>query len=185
VTYVLSLPHLFDAVLARFALDGTAVPMAFGWREPGQQRVGNRIVWVPGDPSGELGAMLPAKYPGGNPRALATLEELFTVEISGADVSAGQQENERAQYIATRLLYDAFIRALYLAAHGTYRVVKVSWITLKKERRYGAAIRAVIALQAPIADVARTVAPVDTGASIDLHELDVTENIAVSATPDE
>lgn len=171
---VLALPKLFDDVVAQFAADGTAVPNLFGWRKSAQQlTTGKRIVWIPGDPRGSLGAMLPARNPGRNPRPVGTLEELFTVEISSNDPT--QLEDERAQYQATRELYDAWYRAVYLAARGTFRVVSDEWVVDKKERRYGATIRCVCAIQAEIPDAAAATAPVDTGALIDVIEYAVDE----------
>ncbi len=82
---IFPIPRLFDAVAARFAAESFDCPMLFGWRTPSQQlETGNRIVWVPGDPDGALGAVLPPKYPGRNPRALLNVGELFYVEISAA-----------------------------------------------------------------------------------------------------
>jgi hypothetical protein len=170
--------YLFDNVVARFQDEGTQVPNLFGSREPAKKLVtGNRITWVPGDPNGALGAMLPAKQPGRNPRPLMTIEELVTVEIQASDPSS--PENERKQYEATRLLYDAWLRAVYLAARGTFRVVTSSWLNDKKERRHGAAIRVVLAIDAMVPDLAQEIAPVDTGANIDVHEFDVTDNLTV------
>lgn len=174
-----ALTHLFDAVTARFQDEGTHVPNLFGWREPAKKTVtGNRITWVPGDPNGVLGAMTAAKQPGRNPRPLMTIEELVTVEIQASD--PGNPEDERAQYVATRLLYDAWLRAVYLAARGTFRIVASSWLTEKKERRYGACIRVVLAIDAMVPDLAHEIAAADTGANIDVHELDVTQNLTVS-----
>jgi hypothetical protein len=177
----LALPRLYDAVVARFALDAMGVPMFFGWRSPAQQRVGDNILWVPGDDAGKLGAMLPPKYPGRNPRSIWTLEEIVTIYISAADVSA--VEVERAQYQTTRLLFDALLVAIHDAAHGTYRIVSDEWITTKNERRYGAAIRLVLAVQAPITGDVIESAPVDTAAQIATTELDVTETSLITAAP--
>ena len=58
-------------------------------------------------------------------------------------VSAATAENERAQYQICRDLFDAWYRAVYLSAHGNVAIESVGWVTEKKERRYGATIRAV------------------------------------------
>lgn len=172
----LSLPELFDAVVARFAAEGpwitppvvappaagVPVPNLFGWRSKGQQMTtGIRIAWVPGDDaSGNVGAVGPARSPGGNPRPLHTLRELCTVYITSHDKTAA--ENERKQYDATRLLFDAWLRAVYLAAFGTYSIVSTTWVTEKLERRHGAALRVVLAIEAVVPDAAQATAPVDT-----------------------
>lgn len=198
---ILALEKLHDDVVARFALDGTfgdplPIPAApdklaaaanpFGWREANRQGVGARIVWVPGDnPSGNLGVLAPPKYPGRlDPgRPLATLEELFTVYITSADRSGHKAENERAQYHVVRLLYDAWWRAVYLAAHGTVRLVSQEWITDKTERRAGAGIRVVGAIQAMIPDETPTIVDPPLSAEIEPSELDVTDPKIVITNP--
>jgi hypothetical protein len=173
---ILALPKLFDDVVARFAAEGTVVPNLFGWRTPPQKLVtSSRICWVPGDDSGALGELLPARHPGGNPRSLATLGELFTVWIVTSDPDAAKRENERAQYQSARELFDAWWRAVYLAAHGTVRVESASWVPEKKERRFGAAILVVGVIEAMVPDEEHDSAPVDTKAVIDVTELNVTE----------
>lgn len=172
----LALTKLYDDVVARFAADGTAVPNKFGWRSPahGQAEApGNRIVWYPGDPRGQLGKLGSARNPGANPRSLGTLGELFTVEISGCDPTG--LADEKKQYVATRLLLDAWLRAVYLAAKGTYEVLSSDWVIEKKEARFGACVRLVCSIQAKVPDLEHVVAPVDTHAEIDVEELDVTE----------
>lgn len=175
---VFALPHLFDAVAARFTDEGTNVPMAFGWLAPNEQmRTTSRIVWSPGDASGNLGALGAGKYPGGNPRQLATLEELCTVEITAADTPS---TDERKQYQAVRELYDAWLRAVYLAAHGTYRIVSGAWVGGDRARRMGATLRVVIAVQAPVFDEALETEAVEIeAATIDVEQLDVTETVHV------
>lgn len=167
---IFALENLFDRVQTRFTTEGTNVVMKFGWREPYRQLTQPaRIVWVPGDPVGDIGALVAPKYPGQNPRPLQDLIERFHVFISGVDASSpANLQNERKQYNATRLLYDAWIRAVYLEAHGTFNVRDFSsaWIIDKNEKRYGAAIRVSGAIQAMIPDQAVPIAPVDTSAHI-------------------
>jgi len=186
---ILALEKLFDDVQARFAVETPALASAsfFGWREPPRQGTPtSRIVWVPGDPRGALGAVGPARFPGGSaqrPRPLATLHELFYVEISGADATA--PDNERAQYHATRLLFDAWLRAVYLAAYGTFAIVSAEWIGVadRAQRRYGAAIRVVGTIDAKVPDSALTAADAKLGAELDLAELSVTDHISIPRPP--
>lgn len=173
---VLAVTNLYDAVVARFLLDGTAITNTFGWREPAKKLVtGPRIAWIPGDESGALGEVGPPKNPGRNPRRLANLAELFTVEITTSDADA--PTDERAQYVAARLAFDAWYRAVHLAAYGNFSIVDSEWIVDKKELRHGAALRIVVALNAVIPDAVRTPMPVDTTGVFDLSSLDVTEEI--------
>lgn len=173
---ILALEYLYDAVSARMIAESTlaAGAFTFGWREPPKQDgPSRRIVFTPGAPDGGLGALGPARYPGPQPghleigRTLATLGELFTVrilaEIEGTDIGGvGLEANDRVQYEQVRLLYDSFIRALYLAAHGNFgdgkalQIVDQRWVTTRAEKRFGAAIQLTCAIQATIPDLPYT-----------------------------
>jgi len=150
------------------------VPQVFGWRPPAQ-RTGQprRICWVPGK-DGDVGKLAPARNPGRNPRPLATLLELFTVYIEAQDPSA--PEDELAQYQVARELFDAWLRAVHLAARGTYTVESLAWVDEKKERRFGATLRAVCTVQAMVPDAEFDSAPVDTEADVTTSLLDVDEH---------
>jgi hypothetical protein len=183
---VLALEDLYSKVTARFLADGrgpTVVYQPFGWREPAKQRTtSERIVWVPGDDeSGELGKLGPARYPGRNPRPLATLGELFTCYIAAQDPS--DPTNEAKQYRATRLLFDEWTRALYLAARDTFTIVRSTWVLDKTQFRHGAAIRSLGAIQSMIPDYTHEAAPTDTKARVTLVELDHSEQFDVEAPP--
>jgi len=171
----LAIPHMFDAVAARFALEGTEVPMVFGWRTPAQRPATlPRIAWVPGD-DGKVGTIAPVRQPGRNPRPLATLVELVTIYCEAADASA--HTNERAQYIAARLLFDALYRAIYLAARGTFALVDLRWVDERKELRYGATLRALFSVEAMIPDAPLATAPAGARAVVDVELLDLDEQI--------
>ncbi len=181
-----SLPVLFDAVVARFELDSTKAQQDFGWKEPARltetANVG-RIVWVPGDEAGSAGELRAARKTrpaGDDSRSLATLGELFHVRIEAADPQF--PENERSQYIITRKLYDAWLRAVYLAAHGTFRVLSLNWNLDKNERRHGAELICVCEIEAKIPDAPFTLAPDDTEAEI-TTSLDDVDEVTTTATP--
>ncbi len=142
---------LYDAVIARFALEGPVVSQLFGWREPSRAKISeSRIVWIPGDPRGVVGALVPAAKIDSPYRTLATLAELFTVELGAVDPSA--PENERAQYHATRVLFDLWFRAAHHALPGRIQIQAMEWETRRTERRYGALLRVVVAVDAVIPD---------------------------------
>lgn len=164
-----ALELLREAVIARFAAEGTLVPNEFGWRKPGQQfPTGNRIVWVPGDDeSGDVGEQGPTRDPGQNPASLGTLYELFTVYVIGEDGAA--PNDELAQYKAVRLIYDAWWRAVFIEAAGTLGKPKLRWVLDKLERRRGAALRVLCTVEAPQPDETFDYAPVDTHAAITAH----------------
>lgn len=176
---VLALPILFERVVARFAADGTNVPNLFGWRAPDLKDPAGkpRIAWVPGDETGELGELTSPKQPGRNPRALATLDELFHVIMWAEERS--DPESEIKQYTAARLLFDAWWRAVYLAMPSKVRIVSAAWLTDKNVRRSGAAIRVVCTVEAMIPDEEHPTAPTDAHAEIDTELLDNTEHDSI------
>lgn len=188
---VLALPYVFDAVDARFVSEAAAadppttpVPNVFGWQKSAQQYpTGARIVWIPGDPGGTLGAFAPARpTSAAGARSLGTLNELFTVEIRS---SGSPTTDERAQYQAVRELFDAWWRATYFAAPGKVQIESSQWMTEVLERRFGAALRVVCSVEALIPDEPYTVAPTDTIASLTVEELGQidTQDIAPAAAP--
>lgn len=204
MTVVLALPKLFDDVVALFASDAAAlvppatpVPCFFGWRELAKHATSTssgtarRVVWVPGDDAnGSLGELGPARSPGGNPRPLATLGELFTVylesaDLTGADAAAKavKAENERAQYQATRELFDAFWRAVHRTGGRNVVLMRAGWVTEKKERRFGASLRLVCALEAKVPDSILESITTDVVAEWTVEVLDVVEQGSAVAEP--
>lgn len=165
MTDTLAIPFLIQKVKDRFTAESTNVPNLFGWKPIHRQGSAPRIIWVPGDDTnGSLGDVDAPRLPGRNPRPLANLHELVTVYISGADSTAPEDEDK--QYIATRFLFDAWYRAIYRAMPGQISVKSAAWKIDKNERRRGAAIRVLLAVDAMIPDSAYAVAPADTNAEI-------------------
>lgn len=187
MSIILAVPRLFDAVVALAATESDpSVPQVFGWRELAKHPIGpsagtaRRIVWVPGDDaSGAMGDLGPARQPGRNPRPLATLHELVTVYLETVDL--GAPENERTQYQACRELYDAWYRWVHLSAPGTFEIVSSGWVTTQKERRFGTAIRVVLAVQAMVAD--STLSTIGTDARAE-WTLEVSGNTETGSTTD-
>jgi hypothetical protein len=183
MAYLLALPWLFDQVSASFAAESVPAVNLFGWRVPAQHAIGNRLAWFPGDPTGAFGQIAPPRNPGGYPRSLATTLEVFTVIINGQDPT--EPENERLQYAIVRYLRDAWYRAVHNTVHGAWALKSEQWITDRNERRYGAALRIIAQIEAtvpdlPFSQIPPWATPEPVGASIDVTELDVTENIQVS-----
>ncbi len=176
----LALLKLYDDVQARFDTEGTVCAMAFGWRPPAQQQLtAARITWTPGDVNGKIGEVGAPRRPGRDPRPLGTLHELFTVEFFAFDPA--EPENERLQYQAVRFLFDAWFRAVYLSAYGTFALIENEWLLASKERRHGAGLRIVATIDAMIPDAANTYADINLmQASVDVSELTQTENMIVT-----
>lgn len=166
------------------------VPHRFGWRERDKHEGVRRVVWEPGD-DGALGELDAARNPGGNPRSLFTLHESCAVYLEAANVSsAATAENEREQYIAARLLYDDFLRAVYLVRHGAVSLASPTWVDKDNIRRYGATIRVVVTVDAFIPDALQTTASASTVAinattiAIDpAHDQTDTETVSPTDTP--
>lgn len=177
---VFALTNLYRMVRARFDEEGTVCSQYFGWREPAHHKESRaRIVWVPGGSGGNLGEILPPKQPGKVPggRALATLAELFTVHIGAEDPK--EPDDEEKQYEASRALFDAWYRAVYLAVHGTFGIESSAWNLSKKEMRNGTEIICVCWIEARVQDAPYATAPVDTGAEVVTSVEDVSETTAI------
>lgn len=173
----LALLDLYDRVVASMAAealaaDVEAVPHSLGWREPARQGLSSRITWVPGDGSraGTIGAPMHPQTSTG--RRLASFPELFTVYVTAFDAS--DPENERLQYQATRLLFDAWYRHCYRAATTNFSVSGVSWVTDKSTRRHGATLAVSCQIQGAIPDLDLTY----------LDHVDVIENDYLEETED-
>lgn len=167
---VLAWPLLYDGVVAFFADEEIAIVNQFGWSAPTRQPGGalakvvatspRRIVWVPGDDAnGNAGKMLGPINPGRMPEPpLDTLDEVFTLYFVGVDSS--DTADERKQYTAARLVFDQWRRAMHYAAYGDadsggrFAVLALSWKTdVVKLKQRGAALRALVTVQAMIPDV--------------------------------
>lgn len=157
----LGVENLFNQVTSSFASDGIHATNVFGWREPTKHPYGPRVAWVPGDPSSNAGLTGAPRGPGGNPRALHGMRELCTVYFTAQDPS--DPENEQVQYHIVRMLHDAWLRAVYRAAHGTYWIRSETWETKRSERRHGATLRLVFELLVPVLDQLPDVPLIDDG----------------------
>lgn len=181
---VLALEHLYSVVTARFAAEGIQAANLFGRRQVAQHFAGARIVWVPGDPGDSVGAMVGARAPGSYPRPLGMLLELFTVYISASDLS--DSHDELKQYHITRMLRDAWFRAAYFAAHGTFVIRSETWMTGQTELAHGATIRLVCELQAPVVDALPDAPLVGSGIdqtnTVDARAVALSEDTTLGAT---
>ena len=149
-----ALRNVYELLASQFATKvGTRdVELKFGWKERPRAVQGtthNRVIVVPGDPSGGIGEWGAAKWPGrreDGPRPLGNINELFTLYVYGVDPDC--PENELSQYEATRLLWDDVYAAIYHAAFGQFKIVSHKWDTTYNEKRFGAAMVVVVMVQA-------------------------------------
>jgi hypothetical protein len=182
---VLALEQLRSDVIADFAANALDVEQPFGERMKSRQ-LGDRprIVWVPGDERGDAGPILAARNPGRNPRPVLTLEELFHVEITGWDLTAPDDERyEFAQWHATRLLLDEWLRAVFLAAEGTFRIVSTRWPVGNVEARFGLSCVVTGAIQSMIPDETYPELPANTAIAV-LDPLDLASTADAPQTTD-
>lgn len=145
---------------------------AFGSREPMKRGERYKISYVPGDDE-DAGEIVQAKQPGRNPRPLHTFNERVTVIVDAAAIDVtpvptptSPAEDQLAQWREARLLMNAFVRAVYLAATCTYTFDRVELLhPERKFRTHGYAYKLVMTLEEMIPDKALTTAPVNVHAS--------------------
>lgn len=180
--YALALPKLFERTRTELLLTRPECSSVFGWRRPTQQRNDPaRICWVPGDPVGDAGVLgQPSKNPRGPLVSLASFEEQFTLYVQDRAREIGADYDELANYSATRMLFDDWLRAMTLAAYaigtgGRVSVVKLTWLREKKEAALGATLRVQCALDAMIPRESLATAPANAEANVTGQLLDVSE----------
>jgi hypothetical protein len=169
VTLTLGAGDVFtDDALAWLATGPAVVTeFAFGWRASANRSSAFRVVFTPGS-DGDLGELLPPLQLGGNPRSVADLGELFTVHLEARDATAPQ--DERKQYTAARLLFDAAWAYMRDAATALLELVDARWVggggTLGAQSQSGATIRLTCALRVPIPRETRLVISAATDALV-------------------
>lgn len=159
---VLAWENLFTRVSAAFTANGIQAANLFGWLEPAKQGTGNRVLWVPGDPSGKIGETTSARFPGPRPqyRPIATLREVFTIYCIAQDPT--DYESEIKQYHAARVLRDQWYAAAYAVAHGTFTIRDEQWKRdAPADRKYGATLMMIVQLEAMVPDRSRELIEVD------------------------
>jgi hypothetical protein len=135
------LTNLFDTVKADLDAQNFGCEVRFGRREVRKQinqglGMANRVIFEPGDPSGNAGEYAPAREPGRAPtRPLFTFNESVTIWVWAFD--GRSKDDERKQYEAVRQLHDIVIAAIYRASRGTFSISAPAWIVEKNERVLG------------------------------------------------
>lgn len=154
--YVSAIAQLVADVQALATAEANDVSIVYGAREPhrttnqGPGRA-NRIVFAPGDDKDKAGTYSKARYPGRNPRSLATLAETFRVYVWAFDPSAPRDELKQDE--ACRAIHEWAVRAIYLKAHGTYALKDPQWVRGPLDAaRLGSELFFLLELQLPIFD---------------------------------
>lgn len=177
----MALEVLYDDVTERFRKERTECELAFGRRAITEHPIAadiRRVVFVPGDRNGAAGSLEPPKYAGGAPRVLATFREVFHVVITAQDPS--NPTDERLQYRAVSLLFDAWERACQCSMKAAFSVTAIDWDADRPQNTFGAAVRVTCQLLRPILDDAfdTTTAPIKK-IEVALTELDQTTDFVV------
>lgn len=152
--------------------------VAFGRKAPPRQHaLEARIVYVPGDDSASVGELGAAKYPGNNPRSIATLNEAFRVYLDARDASA--PTDDRTQWKAARLLFDAWYRTVFLVAEGTIQVRAVKWRSERAEGHGGDGMIVTCVIGSKVPDAPDDEADVDTGVILDVENGSTIEELII------
>jgi hypothetical protein len=171
-----ALGYLYTQVAAALTSDATAVH--FGRREPGRQvgqGVGtcNRVVIDPSTGT-EAGKFAPPKYPGRNPRPLASFVSSGTVYVWALDPSFPNDElaNYEAALVLLGKTYAAIRNALHRknvtsrAVHGWFEAGAVQWVGDKIERTRGTELSFALSVFEDVLDVAAGEATNVTGIEV-------------------
>jgi len=132
--------------------------IVYGAREPqkGQNQGGggaNRIIIAPGDDKDKAGSYGPPKQAARNPRSIATFHETFRVYIWAQDGDSANRRDELKQDEACRTLHEWVVRAIRLAARGTYELKDPTWVRGATDRaRLGSELRVLLHLELAIFD---------------------------------
>jgi hypothetical protein len=184
VVETLPILKIFDFVGALFTAEATTASLVFGNRETAKQLNqgpgrANRVVFAP---EGKAGGFVSARAPGRNPRPLCTFVEVVTVYVHAVDTTA--LNDQRAQYTACRMLLDAVVRAIQLAARSQdiadlpLKIGEAQWVGDNVERQFGAELAFALEVHCAVPDQAypTQAASPTMGADLDV-EGDLTEDI--------
>ncbi len=165
--------HLFERLVAETLEyvppadvdDPAPIKCVFGWREPNQQvnqgpAGAARVVLSPGDDSGKVGSSEPAKLPGRNPKSVATMAELVTLYLWAHDPV---EKTDLGQWRACRRLHDVVMPIVIRTFTTRQKEISKTWVRPDLERRFGAEMRVVLAVEAMIPDNVR---PQVTGGTV-------------------
>jgi len=182
-----AITEAYDAVQTWLSAKGVVASQYFGWREVARHNVtGNRVVWVPGDATLQVGdTRLPEATgtgisSGGN---IAVQWQLVSIYIT-APYDPADPENERDQWTRTMTLRNAIYTALATEiGQGVFRVASERYVrreTGPDARLANVTVLLVVALRDQISasDYADLTALHVTG-QVELNELDATVSFPV------
>lgn len=113
-----------------------------------------RVVVAPGGPTGALGKVSAPKYLGGDPREIASVDELFRVYVGAYDPTVATEDVEGqslGQYAATLALWKLVFAGLRGAARNFWPV-SVDWKVGVMAAPFGRALLTVATVRDPVRD---------------------------------
>lgn len=148
---------LFEYTKLFFTAQGVQSSVHFGWSKPAEQKhdsLPGRVVFVPGDASGKVGAYGVASQANllGVDPVLQTQAELVTIYVWARDADFSRAQSDIYNYRAVTALSDWVLRALFAAAEGRLGFDPPTWVvqpqnTLGKEMLLGVTLRRPITSQ--------------------------------------
>ncbi len=123
-------------------------------QQAGTARAG-RVVVVPGDDTGKLGKLLPAKDPGHNPRCIYTFAEMGEVHVWGHDPAA--PDDELAHYRIAWALFERVLRAIRSSQCGRIELSDPKITVTPVERVFGCELVFLVTVAARVLDEPATV----------------------------
>jgi hypothetical protein len=182
------LTTLFAVIRDELSVEYPGVSVVFGPREaPKQLNQGtgraNRVVFTPGDPSGDAGEEVAPRYPGSDPRPLKDELEKFTVFVWGYD-HTNAQDGAR-QHDAAWSLFCAWRRAVFLNAEGRVSILNKAWVSPDRvQLPFGMELRIVCEIRSQVLDqvlgVSDYVEASGAVAELTAEDLDATQTATTS-----
>lgn len=158
--------HAFDRLVVALNERGERVRPEFGESELATHTDHyQKVVLAPGGSNRELGKFFAPDRPGGEPRALARLDELFRIYVAAFDPKADEAKisaYKRAQYRETRRLFDIVFAILFTSTRA-FTVQSCQWVVGSIVAPFGGSLMVVGSARDEITDAfeadARNVAP--------------------------
>jgi hypothetical protein len=155
----MSLVQLVQHTKTKLTALGVTAEVAFGEREVAKQinqgpGRANRVVFAPGDDSGNLGSYEGPVKPGRNPRSLWDWMLLFRVYVWAYDSS--KPEDELVQWAAVVELHDVVMEAIHPFVAAFYKPKDAKNLAKPMERRFGKEIVLLVELRQPVLATPKT-----------------------------
>lgn len=156
-----ALHAMYLDVVGYFASRGEGEVIRWGRRELTFQvnqhstRRAGRVVFVPGDDAGKMGALGATRAPGRLPRAIHSFDELASVHVWGCDLSSAR--DEATQYAAAWDLFELAVCAIRASSAGRYELSDPECVPAPVEAVFGFAITFNVTVHGSIVEPAKAI----------------------------